>query len=128
MTRGRAAPRGLTTRPATSRPPNATGPPMRSAGASSSHLAHPDWITTLTRHGFTVTGLHELARARRGEATGHEWLTPEWARRGLSRLRRAARPFFRRPPQRCDSAGSVRRHVLRHRACARGEGEKRPLA
>ena len=45
------------------------------------HLAHGDWIATLTRHGFTVTGLHELYAPDGAEPNRHDWMTPEWARR-----------------------------------------------
>jgi SAM-dependent methyltransferase len=45
------------------------------------HLAHGDWIATLTRHGFAVTGLHELYAPDDAEPNRHDWMTPEWARR-----------------------------------------------
>jgi SAM-dependent methyltransferase len=45
------------------------------------HLAHGDWIATLIRHGFTVTGLHELFAPEDAETNRHDWMTVEWARR-----------------------------------------------
>jgi len=45
------------------------------------HLAHGEWIDVLRRHGFTVTGLHELYAPEGAEPTRFDWVTPEWARR-----------------------------------------------
>jgi SAM-dependent methyltransferase len=45
------------------------------------HLAHGDWIATLSRHGFAVEALHELYAPEGAEPTRYEWVTPEWARR-----------------------------------------------
>jgi SAM-dependent methyltransferase len=45
------------------------------------HLSHGDWIAALARHGFTVTGLHELYAPDGAEPTRFDWMTIEWARR-----------------------------------------------
>jgi SAM-dependent methyltransferase len=45
------------------------------------HLAHGDWIALLSRHGFTVTGLHELYAPHGAGPTSYDWITVEWAQR-----------------------------------------------
>jgi SAM-dependent methyltransferase len=45
------------------------------------HLAHGEWIAALARHGFTVTGLHELYAPADAEPTRFDWMTVEWAQR-----------------------------------------------
>jgi SAM-dependent methyltransferase len=45
------------------------------------HLAHGDWIATLARHGFTVTGLRELYAPAGADPGRHDWMTAEWAQR-----------------------------------------------
>jgi len=45
------------------------------------HLAHSDWIALLSRHGFTVTGLHELYAPDDAEPTRHDWMPVEWGQR-----------------------------------------------
>jgi|SRR5215218_2338365 SAM-dependent methyltransferase len=45
------------------------------------HISHGEWIALLGRHGFAVTGLHELYAPADAEATRYEWMTVEWARR-----------------------------------------------
>jgi len=45
------------------------------------HLAHGDWIATLDRHGFAVTGLHELYAPADAEPTRWDWMPVEWAQR-----------------------------------------------
>jgi len=45
------------------------------------HLAHGEWIATLARHGFTVTGLHELHAPEDAEPTRWDWMPVEWAQR-----------------------------------------------
>jgi SAM-dependent methyltransferase len=57
--------------------------PMRFEGDESVefHLAHGEWIATLARHGFTVTGLHELYAPFDAEPTRFDWMTVEWAQR-----------------------------------------------
>ncbi len=43
------------------------------------HLAHGDWIALLARHGFTVTGLHELYAPPGAEPPHADWMPVEWA-------------------------------------------------
>jgi SAM-dependent methyltransferase len=50
-------------------------------GSVEFHLAHGDWIATLTRHGFAVDALHELYAPVDARQTKYEWVSPEWARR-----------------------------------------------
>lgn len=46
------------------------------------HLSHSDWFALLARHGFTVTGLHELyAPAGAGPPQLADWMPVEWAQR-----------------------------------------------
>jgi SAM-dependent methyltransferase len=45
------------------------------------HLAHGDWIALLIRHGFEVTGLHELYAPEGAEPTRHDWMPVGWAQR-----------------------------------------------
>jgi len=45
------------------------------------HLAHGEWIATLSGHGFTVRALHELYAPDDAKQTKYEWVTPEWAHR-----------------------------------------------
>jgi SAM-dependent methyltransferase/ribosomal protein S18 acetylase RimI-like enzyme len=45
------------------------------------HLAHGEWMATMTRHGFAVEALHELYAPPGADPARFEWVTPEWARR-----------------------------------------------
>jgi SAM-dependent methyltransferase len=45
------------------------------------HLAHGDWIATLARHAFAVTGLHELYAPDGAGPPPADWMTVEWAQR-----------------------------------------------
>jgi SAM-dependent methyltransferase len=45
------------------------------------HLSHGDWIATLARHGFAVTGLHELYAPAGADPGRHDWMTVEWGER-----------------------------------------------
>jgi len=45
------------------------------------HLPHGEWIALLSRHGLTVTGLHELYAPEGAEQTRFDWVTVDWARR-----------------------------------------------
>ena len=45
------------------------------------HLSHGEWIATLGRHGFAVTGLHELYAPEGAEPTRYDWMPVEWAQR-----------------------------------------------
>ena len=46
------------------------------------HLSHSDWIALLARHGFTVTGLHELyAPPGAVDPPRADWMPAEWAQR-----------------------------------------------
>jgi SAM-dependent methyltransferase len=45
------------------------------------HLAHGDWIALLSRHGFTVSGLHELYAPDDAAPTRYDWMPVEWAQR-----------------------------------------------
>jgi SAM-dependent methyltransferase len=57
--------------------------PLRFEGEDSVefHLSPGEWIAALARHGFTVTGLHELYAPDGAEPTRYDWMTVEWARR-----------------------------------------------
>jgi SAM-dependent methyltransferase len=43
------------------------------------HIPHGEWISVLRRHGFTVTGLHELYAPEGAGPTRFEFVTVEWA-------------------------------------------------
>jgi SAM-dependent methyltransferase len=45
------------------------------------HLSHGEWLATLARHGFALTGLHELYAPDGAEPNRFDWMTVEWARR-----------------------------------------------
>ncbi len=45
------------------------------------HLPHGEWIALLSRHGLTVTGLHELYAPEGAAQTRFDWVTVDWARR-----------------------------------------------
>ena len=104
------------------------------------HLSHGDWIALLARHGFAVTGLHELYAPEGAEPTRYDWMTVEWARRWpveeiwTARLSAAApalgqqvlsRAGVRRRPRTRPHAGahrpredSAHSRRIRHRAAA----------
>lgn len=45
------------------------------------HLAHGEWVALLLRHGFEITGLHELYAPDDAEPTQWDWMPVEWAQR-----------------------------------------------
>ena len=45
------------------------------------HLSHGDWVALLARHGFSVTGLHELYAPPGAEPPREGWMPVEWAQR-----------------------------------------------
>jgi SAM-dependent methyltransferase len=45
------------------------------------HLAHGEWVALLLRHGFEITGLHELYAPDDAQPTQWEWMPVEWAQR-----------------------------------------------
>jgi SAM-dependent methyltransferase len=57
--------------------------PLRFEGddAVEFHLSPGDWIALLRRHGFTITGLHELYAPDDAEPTRYDYMPVEWARR-----------------------------------------------
>ena len=43
------------------------------------HLSHGEWIALLRRHGFTITGLHDVYAPAGAAPTQFDWMPVEWA-------------------------------------------------